>query len=354
MGEVYRARDDRLKREIAIKVLPASFSTDPDRLRRFQKEAQAASALNHPNIMSVFDIGSHDGTPYIVTELLEGQTLRERLGPGSLAPRKAIQFAAQIAKGLAAAHAKGIVHRDLKPENVFVSRDDHVKILDFGLAKLTSEEGGGTNLPTASAATEPGVVLGTLAYMSPEQVKGHAVDARSDIFSFGAILYEMLSGERAFRRGSAAETMSAILKEEPPELSESGRNIPAALDSIVRHCLEKDPDNRFQSAGDVAFNLSDPSSGATTSGSPRGAPSAGGRKAFIAAGVVVLLAIVGVSFLLMRSHKAKAGAGSVKRVAVLPFENLGAAEDDYFADGIADEIRSKLTSVPGVGSDRAE
>ena len=350
MGEVYRARDDRLKRDVAIKVLPASVSTDPDRLRRFEKEAQAASALNHPNIMAVFDIGSHDGTPYIVSELLDGQTLRERLAAGRLPPRKAADYAAQIARGLSAAHAKGIVHRDLKPENVFVSREEHVKILDFGLAKLTQpEEGGGTNVPTASAATEPGVVLGTLAYMSPEQVKGQALDARSDIFSFGAILYEMLSGKRAFQRGSAAETMSAILNEEPPELSESGSNIPAAFDEIVRHCLEKEPESRFQSARDIAFNLLSPSSGAVlTGGSASGVSSAGGRRVLIALGVVVALAVAGVSVLWTRAHPGAIGAAGVKRVAVLPFENLGAVEDDYFADGIADEVRGKLTSLPGL------
>src|SRR6266496_3603313 len=195
MGEVYRARDSRLAREVAIKVLPASFSNDPDRLRRFEQEAKAAGLLNHPNITAVYDIGSHEGAPYVVSELLEGETLRAALAGGRLPPRKAVDYALQMAHGLAAAHEKGIVHRDLKPENLFVTRDGRVKILDFGLAKLThAEESGGqqTNLPTATAGTEPGVVLGTLGYMSPEQVRGKPADARSDIFSFGAILYEML------------------------------------------------------------------------------------------------------------------------------------------------------------------
>ncbi|HEY6930302.1 MAG TPA: serine/threonine-protein kinase, partial [Thermoanaerobaculia bacterium] len=211
MGEVWRARDDRLKRDVAIKVLPASYSQDADRLRRFEQEAQAAGALNHPNITAVYDLGSHDGAPYIVTELLEGETLRARLSGGAIPVRKAIDYAVQLAKGLAAAHEKGIVHRDLKPENIFLTNDGRVKILDFGLAKLTQPEGQSgpqTNLPTASA-TEPGVVMGTLGYMSPEQVKGHPADQRSDLFAFGAILYEMLSGVRVFRRDSAAETMSA-------------------------------------------------------------------------------------------------------------------------------------------------
>jgi Tol biopolymer transport system component len=257
MGEVYRARDERLKRDVAIKVLPASYSSDPDRLRRFEQEAQSAGGLNHPNITAVHDLGTHDGAPYIVTELLEGETLRARLSGGALSPRKAIDYAVQIAKGLAAAHEKGIVHRDLKPENVFLTKDGRVKILDFGLAKLTQGEtaaGAQTNLPTA-AGTEPGVVMGTLGYMSPEQVKGKPADPRSDIFSFGAILYEMLSGSRAFHRESAAETMSAILREEPPDLSATNRSIQPGLERIVRHCLEKNPEERFFSARDLAFDL---------------------------------------------------------------------------------------------------
>jgi eukaryotic-like serine/threonine-protein kinase len=256
MGEVYRAKDPRLGREVAIKVLPASFSQDTDRLKRFEQEARAAGVLNHPNITAVYELGSHEGSPYIVTELLEGETLRARLAGGALAPRKATDYAVQIAKGLAAAHEKGIVHRDLKPENLFLTSDGRVKILDFGLAKLTQGEAGSgpqTSLPTAG--TEPGVVLGTLGYMSPEQVKGKPADQRSDLFSFGAIVYEMLSGRRAFHRDSAAETMSAILREEPPDLSATNRNIQPGLERIVRHCLEKNPEERFYSARDVAFDL---------------------------------------------------------------------------------------------------
>ena len=201
MGEVYRARDERLKRDVAIKVLPASYSQDAERLRRFEQEAQAAGGLNHPNITAVYDIGTENGAPYIVSELLDGETLRARLAGGAFTPRRAIGHGLQIAQGLAAAHEKGIVHRDLKPENVFVTNDGRVKILDFGLAKLTEPDSGDrsqTNLPTLTPGTEPGVVLGTLGYMSPEQVRGKPADARSDIFSFGAILYEMLSGRRAF------------------------------------------------------------------------------------------------------------------------------------------------------------
>jgi hypothetical protein len=257
MGEVWRARDPRLGREVAIKVLPASFSADADRLRRFEQEARAAGILNHPNLTAVYDIGSHDGAPYVVQELLEGETLRSSLAGGRLSPRKAIDYSIQIAHGLAAAHEKGIVHRDLKPENIFVTKDGRLKILDFGLAKLTqAEEGGGaTNMPTAAKGTEPGVVLGTLGYMSPEQVRGRPADARSDIFSFGAILYEMLSGRRAFHGDSAADTMSAILKEDPPDLSVTNQGIAPGLERIVRHCLEKNPEQRFHSAHDLAFDL---------------------------------------------------------------------------------------------------
>ena len=268
MGEVYRARDTRLGRDVAVKVLPASFSTDPDRLRRFEQEARAAGILNHPNVTAVYDIGTVDGSPYVVSELLEGETLRSRLGGGPLAPRRATEYAVQIAHGLSAAHEKGIVHRDLKPENLFVTKDGRVKILDFGLAKLLQPDGAGpqTNFPTAaaSAETEPGVVLGTLGYMSPEQVRGRPADARSDIFSFGAILYEMLSGKRAFHRDTAADTMSAILREDPPDLSSTNRQVSPTLDRIIRHCLEKDPEARFHSAHDLAFQLQFPASDETS------------------------------------------------------------------------------------------
>ncbi|MFN2386019.1 MAG: protein kinase [Thermoanaerobaculia bacterium] len=269
MGEVYRARDERLKREVAVKVLPPALSSDPDRLSRFEKEAQAAGSLNHPNILAIHDIGTHDGSPYIVSELLEGETLRSRLAAGGIPPRKAIGHAIQIAQGLAAAHERGIVHRDLKPENIFVTPDGRVKILDFGLAKLTQPAEGGageTNLPTASPGTEPGMVLGTLGYMSPEQVRGKTADARSDIFSFGAILYEMLSDKRAFPGDTAADTISAILTKDPPDLSETNRRIPEGLERIVNHCLEKSAEARFQSARDLAFDLETLSATSLTSG----------------------------------------------------------------------------------------
>lgn len=304
MGEVYRARDARLNREVAIKVLPAAFSRDPERLRRFQQEAQAVAALNHPNILAIHDFGEHEGSPYIVTEFLEGETLRGRLAAGPLPVRKGIEIAEQVARGLAAAHDKGIVHRDLKPENIFVTREGHVKILDFGLAKLTPE----TAMPdaaTLASRTEPGVVMGTVGYMSPEQVKGQAADYRTDLFSFGTILYEMLSGRRAFRGDTSVETMSAILKEDPPELTETGRNIPPALDRIVRHCLEKNPEERFQSARDVAFNLASLSEISGSSGAIRplkaGARGPGLR---LAAAAALLIAGIAAGMLLRGGRQA--------------------------------------------------
>src|SRR6478672_261471 len=257
MGEVYLARDIEIGRDVAVKVLPSSFSNDLDRLHRFQQEACAAGALNHPNILSIYDVGKHDGSPYVVSELLQGETLRKRIGGTPLAPRRAIEHAIQIANGLAAAHEKGIIHRDLKPENIFVTNDGRLKILDFGLAKLTQLDGqqSQTEVPTRRVDTDPGVVMGTVGYMSPEQLKGRVVDQRSDIFSFGAILYEMLSGRRAFHGESSAETMSAILREDPPELSDTNKNISPALERLVNHCLEKNLEARFHSARDLAFAL---------------------------------------------------------------------------------------------------
>src|SRR5574341_1113875 len=258
MGEVYRARDARIERDVAVKVLPAALAQNEDRLRRFEQEARAAGRLNHPNVLTVHDVGQHEGLPYVVSELLEGETLRERLGGSGLPVRKATEIAVQIARGLAAAHEQGIVHRDLKPENVFVVKDGQVKILDFGLAKLTRGESAlaaESDLRTEAYGTDPGTVMGTVGYMSPEQVRGRPVDHRSDIFSLGAILYEMLSGKRAFARDSSVETLNAILKEDPPELAGTGRPLPPALDRIVRHCLEKSADERFASARDLAFDL---------------------------------------------------------------------------------------------------
>ena len=258
MGEVYRARDTRLQRDVALKLLPAGVSSDPDRLARFEQEARAAAALNHSNILAVYDVGSYESAPYIVSELLDGETLRERLGNGPLPARKAIEYAIHVARGLAAAHERGIVHRDLKPDNVFVTADGRVKILDFGLAKLTEREPaalGASVLPTTPPQTMPGLVLGTIGYMAPEQVRGHAADARTDIFAFGALLYELLTGRRAFAGDTTIDVMTAILKEDPPDLPAAERHIPPAVQRIVDRCLEKSPAARFQTASDLAFAL---------------------------------------------------------------------------------------------------
>ncbi|MGH9487782.1 MAG: WD40 repeat domain-containing serine/threonine protein kinase [Terriglobales bacterium] len=311
MGEVYRARDTRLKREVAVKVLPAAMAHDARALQRMQQEALAVAALNHPNLLSVYDVGqSAEGAPYIVSELLEGESLRRRLQTGALGQGKAIDYATQIAHGLAVAHDKGIVHRDLKPENIFLTNDGRVKILDFGLAKLSPVAGSEdvTVAEPAAAATAPGVVLGTVGYMAPEQVRGQAADARSDIFSLGAVVYEMLAGRRAFRGDSAVEVMSAILKEEPEPLStiSSGKRpaLSPALERIVGHCLEKEPRQRFQSAGDVAFNLAGLSQSGSTTSALAALPAARRRAPVL--GIALIVAIAVIAFLLLRPRPSAA------------------------------------------------
>jgi len=301
MGEVYRARDARLGREVAIKILPEGFAQHPDRLRRFEQEARVVATLNHPNILAIHDIGTVEDTPYLVTELLEGETLREKMKPGGLPVRRALEYALGIAHGLAAAHEKGIVHRDLKPENVFVTRDGQVKILDFGLAKLARTESGSAGAvldnPTLNSATTPGVVLGTVGYMSPEQVRGQAADHRSDIFALGAMLYEMLAGGRAFHRETSAETMTAILKDDPPEFVDPGHRVPPGLERIVRRCLEKAPEQRFQSARDLAFALESVSGVSTSSAIVTGMAAGGrpGRKWLMPLATAALALVLGVS-----------------------------------------------------------
>jgi TolB-like protein/tetratricopeptide (TPR) repeat protein len=352
MGEVYRAKDSKLKRDVAIKVLPQSLAKDADALARFEREALAVAALSHPNILSIFDFGTQDGVSYAVMELLEGETLRGKLDAGPISQEQAVDYALQVVKGLSAAHEKGIVHRDLKPENLFVTKDGHLKILDFGLAKRT-EQGSTddeTSSPTESRHTEPGVVMGTVGYMSPEQVRGLAVDHRSDVFSLGAILYELLSGKKAFKRDTAADTMSAILKEEPPELSGSGRNISPALDRVIKHCLEKDRNNRFQSARDIVFVLSETSGQAMPSGAQIAARPAG-KKNLLAraapAGVVILGLLAGaIWWVAHRRGSAPAPRGQIT-LAVLPFQNLSAdASTDYLRLALADEVATTLSYVP--------
>ncbi|HEY3125259.1 MAG TPA: protein kinase [Thermoanaerobaculia bacterium] len=347
MGEVYRARDTRLHRDVAVKVLPSSFSQDADRLRRFEQEARAASALNHPGILTIHDFGSEGGAPYVVTELLEGETLREKLSGGRLAVRKCLDYGAQVARGLAAAHERGIVHRDLKPENLFVTKDGRVKILDFGLAKLTLPERSTaplTKVPTQTAGTEPGLLMGTVGYMAPEQVRGLPADTRSDIFSLGAVLYEMLTGERAFRGDTAVETMNAILKEEPPGGSLSTLEIPAALARTVWRCLEKSPEERYQSARDLGYALEEAAASASapplavTPPVPRRRPALRFALLGIAAAVVAILVFRAVT----REKRGEA-AEPIRSLVVLPLENLSRdPEQEFFSDGMTEELIAEL------------
>jgi eukaryotic-like serine/threonine-protein kinase len=308
MGEVYRARDSRLGRDVAVKVLPPFVSSDPNRLRRFEQEARAAAALNHPNILAVHQMGTHEGAPYLVSELLEGETLRKPIGRGRLAVRKAIDYGVQIARGLAAAHEKGIVHRDLKPENLFVTKDGRVKILDFGLAKLTQPQSSlGSSAPTQMGETEPGMVMGTVGYMSPEQVRGQTTDHRADIFAFGAVLYEMLAGKRAFQKPTSPETMTAILNEDPPGISQVAPDLSPSLQRVVHRCLEKNPEQRFQSASDLAFALDALSdSGSSSSANATNVVTGAGRrwKIIVPAVVAVLALSIGGYFVFFR-HKPK-------------------------------------------------
>jgi Tol biopolymer transport system component len=297
MGEVYKARDTRLNRDVAIKVLPSTLVTDDERIRRFMIEAQSAGSLNHPNILVVHDVGTDNGTPYVVSELLEGRTLRETLASGALPPRKAVDYAIQIANGLSAAHEKGIVHRDLKPDNIFVTRDGRAKILDFGLAKLSVGDVAAAGLTVAATLemnTTPGTVLGTVGYMSPEQLRGQDVDARSDIFGLGAVMYEMFSGARAFKGNTAVETMSAILKEDPPDLTSLSAGASPAIDRVVRRCLEKNPDERFQSARDVTFALDAVSNASSASAKMQAAPAPARRRlTAVAAAAVISATLIG-------------------------------------------------------------
>ena len=308
MGEVYRARDSRLEREVAIKVLPARLAHDRDARIRFEREAKAVAALNHPNILAIHDFGEHQGIAFVVTELLEGETLRARVSRAPLPWRHAVDIAIAVAEGLSAAHAKGIVHRDLKPENVFLTADGRVKILDFGLARRLALED--MDDATAIAITEPGVVMGTTAYMSPEQARGIPANPTSDIFSLGCVVFEMLMGRRAFDRATAADTIAAILTEAAPRVHVPDPQAPVELGQIVAHCLEKLPDDRFQSARDLAFNL-------------RGL------------GSHPVAAVV-------------AGApDAIDSLAVMPFVNAsGNPDTEYLSDGIAETLINSLSQLP--------
>ncbi len=341
MGEVYRARDPRIGREVAIKVLPAGYARDADRLRRFEQEARAAGALSHSNVLTLYDVGQHEGMPYLVAELLEGETLRTRLARGPVAWPKAVAMAAEVAEGLAAAHAKGIVHRDLKPENVFVTRDGRVKVLDFGIAKL--RETAAPADPTAQERTRPGELLGTVGYMSPEQVTGKTVDARSDVFALGSLLFEMVSGRRAFERASTAETIAAILVEEPPGLD----GIPPELQRLIAHSLEKDPAARFQSAHDLAFALRGlrEAGSVPASRSPR-------RAAWLAAVAAGVALVALLAFLGGRLRSGSADAPTPARETPIRFA-LEPPEDGFFVGmpSVSPDGR-QLLNVVNVGGKR--
>ena len=355
MGEVYRARDLRLRREVAIKVLPAVVSTDRERLRRFEQEAMAAAALSHPNILAVYQLGTYAGTSYLVSELLEGETLRAHLNRGRIALSRVIDYGVQIAHGLAAAHEKGIVHRDLKPENLFITKDGRVKILDFGLAKLTQAQPGSEHsAPTMGGETEPGLVMGTVGYMSPEQVRGQSADYRADIFAFGAILYEMLTGKRAFQKPTSPETMSAILNEDPPGISQIVASVPPALQRVVHRCLEKVPEQRFQSTTDLTFALE----ALSGSGAPRSEllGRAGLRRSWIFVSAIALALIAAVAAFspatvgrwrdrLLRWSGFGHGP-EVHSLAVLPLQNLsGDPAQEYFADGMTEQLTANLGQI---------
>ena len=354
MGEVYRARDASLKREVAIKVLPAYWSRDPDCLRRFGLEAQAAAALNHPNIVSIFHVGEHDGAPFIVTELLHGETLRDRLQRRPMRLREALETGVNIARGLAAAHDFGIVHRDLKPENVFVTKQGRVKILDFGLAKLTQSQASSSDGPTATfrQETTPGQVMGTVGYMSPEQVRGEAADARSDIFALGVMLYEMLTGRRAFQKPTSVETMSAILNDDPPALSQITPGAPPGPQRIVNRCLAKNPEQRFQHASDLAFALESLSD--TSSASLAAAQSAGPdeRRKLVAASVAILAIIAALAYWFTRPP----GVPVVEAVTQLTDDRVAkwvysSLQTDgsriYFNEGTVGNLKMAEVSVTG-------
>jgi serine/threonine protein kinase/TolB-like protein/Tfp pilus assembly protein PilF len=354
MGEVYRAMDSRLDRMVALKVLPEEFFEDEERTLRFEREAKAVAALSHPNILSIFDFGKDAGIPYAVMELLEGQTLRERLDEGRIPQRQAVDYALQVARGLSAAHLKGVIHRDLKPENLFVVKGGHVKILDFGLAKRSEAvaSSDSARASTVSGHTEPGTVVGTVGYMSPEQVRGLPVDARADIFAFGAILYEMLTGRRAFHGATPADTLSAILREDPPEFSRDGTEFSPALERVVRHCLERNREERFESARDLAFalreagDLSVSSQGSKAPARPRGPRISGWPLAVV--GAIALLAALLVADVggLRRRLLPGAAAARIESVAVLPLANLsGDSQQDYFADGMTEELIADLAKI---------
>ncbi len=354
MGEVYRAHDEKLDRDVAVKVLPEDVVQDSELLERFEREARAAAAIGHPNILAIHELGSHDGRPFIVTELLDGESLRDAISRGDLTTRKTLDYGAQISEGLAAAHERGIVHRDLKPGNLFITSDGHVKILDFGLARLVQLEasvGETSEALNEATTTSPGTVMGTVGYMSPEQVRGQPTDHRSDIFTLGVVLYEMLTGLSPFHRVTAADSISAILSEDPPPVSQNTTRVTPAFDGVVRRCLEKRPEDRFQSARDVGFALEAigeaPAAVRPTRIGPRVYKPLAIIPVILAAGLALALLLTSYRTLLRRGGLESASAGP-PRIVVLPFENLGSPGDEYFAAGMTEEITSRLAAVSGL------
>ncbi len=350
MGEVYRARDPQLGRDVAIKILPTFLSHDPDRMRRFEQEARAAAALNHPNILSVYQMGSQDGTSYLVSELLEGSTLRDLLLRGPVPVRKAVDYATQVAHGLAAAHEKGIVHRDLKPENLFLTKDGRMKILDFGLAKIVQPSPSAPATPTMTEGTEPGVVLGTAGYMSPEQVRGEIADGRADLFALGAIVHELLTGKRAFHKPTSAETMTAILNEDPPSISQILPTVPPALQKVVQRCLEKTPQQRFHSASDLAFALEALSDSGSAPSVLLPPASTQLKRRWIATVVITLAILTGLAFWLTRAP-ANPSIESITQLTNDGQVKLGSMEADasriYFNEGPEGSYRIAQVSING-------
>ena len=347
MSEVYRAHDSRIRRDVAVKILPPAYAKFADRLHRFEQEARAVGALNHPNLLTLFDAGTAEGRPYIVTELLEGQTLRSCLRDAGVAVklpiRKAVDYSIQIANGLAAAHERGIVHRDLKPENLFVTNDGRVKILDFGVAKLRSaDEFALSDDDTMEQDTSPGTVIGTVGYMSPEQVRGQSVDHRSDLFSLGTLMYEMVTAEHPFRSDSPADTMSAILREEPPDPSASNPNVTPGLERVIRHCLEKNPAQRFQSARDLAFQLETLSSGSGTMPTVE-APVLSARRTAAAMTALALLVTGGLAGWLLRGRSDTAARPNVS------FAQLTYDETLEMAPSIAPDGETFVFTRAGAG-----
>jgi serine/threonine protein kinase/tetratricopeptide (TPR) repeat protein len=349
MGEIWRARDTRLDRDVAIKVLPEHMAKNPTALSRFEREAKALAALSHPNLVGIHDFGHQGDVVYAVMELLEGKTLRARLSTVEMSWRESVGIAAAVAEGLAAAHGRGIVHRDLKPENVFLSSDGRVKILDFGLARrdvpAPSEEH--SVLPTFTQHTEPGTVMGTVGYMAPEQVSGLPGDARTDIFSFGCVLYEMVTGNRAFFGRSSGEILAAILRDDPADPMASGKSFPTDLNRVIAHCLAREPSQRYQSAQDLAFDLKAVLAGSTVSAPPPALPLRWSRRAWIPIAVIALAVLAGFFFSTRYGRRAKNTTFTpIQSLAVLPLQNLSHdPEQEYFAEGMTEELSTQLAEI---------